>query len=134
MTIAAGDCVAARRTSITRASAPGVTCANDKDGWLGAAGRWQELEEQGAHTLRVWQSVPADMLPELRALSLRSGFGSPLLRIGYLKVFMDGPLRSRTAWMLDGSGVRVTSGADLAEIVRAGAAAGWPVWAHATGD
>ena len=73
-------------------------------------------------------------LPELRALSLRSGFGSPLVRIGYLKVFMDGTLGSRTAWMLDGSGVRITSGGDLAEIVRAGAAAGWPVGVHAIGD
>src|SRR2546425_329485 len=36
-----------------------------------------------------------DKLPELRALALRSGLGSPLLRIGYLKVFMDGTLGSR---------------------------------------
>src|SRR5260370_22769343 len=130
MTIAAGDCVAARRTSITRASAPGVTCANDKDGWLGAAGRWQELEEQGAHTVRVWQSVPADLLPELRGLSLRSGFGSPLLRAGYLKVFMDGTLGSRTAWMLYGSGVQITSGNRPAQSVRAPPAAGLPGAVH----
>ncbi len=84
--------------------------------------------------LRVWQSVPATQLPELRDLSLRSGFGSPLLRIGYLKVFMDGTLGSQTAWMLDGSGVRITSGEELAEIVRAGAEAGWPVGVHAIGD
>ena len=122
------------RTGVKLANARGVTCVNDKDGWLGAAGLWQELESQGALTLRVWQSVPADMLPELRTLSLRSGFGSPLLRVGYLKVFMDGTLGSRTAWMLDGSGVKITSGGDLAEIVRAGAAAGWPVGVHAIGD
>jgi len=47
---------------------------------------------------------------------------------------MDGTLGSQTAWMLDGSGVRITSGNDLAEIVRAGAAAGWPVGVHAIGD
>ena len=69
-------------------------------------------------TLRVWQSVPHERLPELRALSLRSGVGSPLLRLGYLKVFMDGTLGSQTAWMLDGSGVQITSGEELAEIVR----------------
>ena len=33
-----------------------------------------------------------------------------LLRVGYLKAFMDGTLGSQTAWMLDGSGVRITSG------------------------
>jgi predicted amidohydrolase YtcJ len=134
LTIPAGEYLDAMRTGIKLANARGVTCVNDKDGWLGAAGLWQQLEAQGALTLRVWQSVPADMLPELRALSLRSGFGSPLLRVGYLKVFMDGTLGSQTAWMLDGSGVRITSGNDLAEIVRAGAAAGWPVGVHAIGD
>ena len=82
----------------------------------------------------MWQSVPADKLPELRSISLRSGVGSPMLRVGYLKVFMDGTLGSQTAWMLDGSGVRITSGEELAEIVREGAAAGWPVGVHAIGD
>jgi predicted amidohydrolase YtcJ len=57
-----------------------------------------------------------------------------MLRLGYLKAFMDGTLGSRTAWMLDGSGVRITSGEQLAEIIRAGAAAGWPVGVHAIGD
>ena len=134
MTIPADEYISAMRKGIKVANARGVTCVNDKDGWLGAAGLWQRLEEQGALSLRVWQSVPADLLPKLRALSLRSGFGSPLLRVGYLKVFMDGTLGSQTAWMLDGSGVRITSGEDLAEIVRAGAAAGWPVGVHAIGD
>jgi predicted amidohydrolase YtcJ len=56
------------------------------------------------------------------------------LRVGYLKVFMDGTLGSQTAWMLDGSGVRITSGEELADIVRRGAEAGWPVGVHAIGD
>ena len=47
---------------------------------------------------------------------------------------MDGTLGSQTAWMLDGSGVQITSGDELAEIVRAGAEAGWPVGVHAIGD
>ena len=47
---------------------------------------------------------------------------------------MDGTLGSQTAWMLDGSGVVITSGEELAEIVRAGAEAGWPVGVHAIGD
>ena len=47
---------------------------------------------------------------------------------------MDGTLGSQTAWMLDGSGVRITSGEELEEIVRAGAEAGWPVGVHAIGD
>jgi predicted amidohydrolase YtcJ len=134
MQIPAADYVDAMRAGLKLANARGVTCVNDKDGWIGAIGLWQQLERDGALTLRVWQSAPHDKLPELRSLSLRSGVGSPLLRLGYLKVFMDGTLGSRTAWMLDGSGVRITSGDELAEIVRAGAEAGWPVGVHAIGD
>ena len=95
---------------------------------------WQRLEERRQLTLRVWQSVPHERLPELRALSLRSGIGSPLLRVGYLKAFMDGTLGSRTARMLDGSGVTITSGEELEQIVREAAEAGWPVGVHAIGD
>jgi predicted amidohydrolase YtcJ len=47
---------------------------------------------------------------------------------------MDGSLRSGTAWRLDGSGVVITSGEELADIVRRAAAAGWPVAVHAIGD
>jgi predicted amidohydrolase YtcJ len=130
LTISAEEYVDAMRDGVGLAHSRGVTCVHDKDGWLGAVGLWQTLAPQ----LRVWQSVPADRLPDLRALSLRSGIGSPLLRIGYLKVFMDGTLGSRTAWMLDGRGIRITSGDELAEIVREGAEAGWPVGVHAIGD
>ena len=47
---------------------------------------------------------------------------------------MDGTLGSKTARLLDGSGVQITSREELAEIVRAGARAGWPVAVHAIGD
>jgi predicted amidohydrolase YtcJ len=129
-----GEYVEAMRTGVKLAHTRGVTCVHDKDGWLGAAGLWQRLDEHGGLMLRVWQSVPHEKLHQLRSLGLRSGIGSPMLRIGYLKVFMDGTLGSQTAWMLDGSGVQITSGAELAEIVRAGAEAGWPVAVHAIGD
>ena len=51
-----------------------------------------------------------------------------------VKAFMDGSLGSGTAWLLDGSGVVITTGEELAEIVRGAAAAGWPVAVHAIGD
>ena len=50
---------------------------------------------------------------ELAAVDLRSGFGDDLVRIGYLKAFMDGTLGSQTARMLDGSGVEITSREEL---------------------
>jgi predicted amidohydrolase YtcJ len=126
--------VAAMREGVKVAAGRGVTALHDKDGWLGAIGLWQELEQRGGLPLRVWQSTPADRLPELREIGLRSGAGSALLRLGYLKAFMDGTLGSQTAWMSDGSGVTITSGEELERIVREGAEAGWPVAVHAIGD
>jgi hypothetical protein len=82
----------------------------------------------------VWQSFPHEHVARLEEVGLRSRVGDDYLRLGYLKAFMDGTLGSRTAWLLDGSGVRITSGEELAEIVRAGARAGWPVAVHAIGD
>ena len=134
MTLADEEYLTAMRAGIKLANTRGVTAVHDKDGWLGALRLWQQLEESGLLTLRVWQSIPHDRLDEARAVGLRSGFGSPYLRIGYLKVFMDGTLGSQTAWMLDGSGVQITSGEELAEIVRRGAEAGFPVGVHAIGD
>ena len=82
----------------------------------------------------MWQSLPHEQLPEIEALSLRSGIGDDFFRIGYLKAFMDGTLGSQTAWMLDGSGVQITSGEQLADVIRRAARAGWPVAVHAIGD
>ena len=126
--------VEAMSNGVRVAAARGVTALHDKDGWLGAIGLWQQLEQQGALPLRVWQSTPADQLSHLREIGVRSGVGSPLLRLGYLKTFMDGTLGSQTAWMTDGSGVVITSGEELEAIVREGAEAGWPVGVHAIGD
>jgi predicted amidohydrolase YtcJ len=126
--------VDAMRQGMKLANARGVVAHHDKDGWLGAIGLWQRLEQLTPLTLRVWQSTPWENIPRLRELGLRSGAGSPMLRLGYLKAFMDGTLGSQTAWMLDGSGVRITSGEQLAEIVRDAADAGWPVAVHAIGD
>ncbi len=131
---ASDELVDAMRDGMKLANARGVTCLHDKDGWLGAIGLWQQLERQTPLTLRVWQSTPWESIPHLRETGLRSGLGSPMLRLGYLKAFMDGTLGSQTAWMLDGSGVRITSGEQLAEIVRDASEIGWPVAVHAIGD
>ena len=128
------EMVEASREAMPVANSRGVTAIHDKDGWLGAFEVFQRLREEGSLTLRVWQSFPADQLPHLRALGVRSGFGDDLLRMGYLKVFMDGTLGSATAKLLDGSGTEITSRAELEEIVREGAEAGWPVGVHAIGD
>ena len=116
------------------ASERGVGAIHDKDGWLGAHAIFGRIHESGGLTLRVWQSLPVEHVGRLAELGLRSRIGDDFLRLGYLKTFMDGTLGSQTAWMLDGSGVRITSGEELAELIRAAAAAGWPIAVHAIGN
>jgi predicted amidohydrolase YtcJ len=128
------EMVDASREGVRIAAARGVTAVHDKDGWLGALGVWQRLREEGSLHLRVWQSIPAEQVDELADLRIRSGFGDDLVRIGYLKTFMDGTLGSQTARMLDGTGVQITSRERLAEIIRRGTQAGLPVAVHAIGD
>jgi predicted amidohydrolase YtcJ len=128
------EMVAASREGLRIAAERGVTAIHDKDGWLGAFEVFARLRERGELSLRVWQSFPWDRLEELRALGIRSGFGDDLLRVGYLKGFMDGTLGSATAHLLDGSGVEITSSEQLAVVVRRAAEAHFPVAVHAIGD
>jgi predicted amidohydrolase YtcJ len=132
--VADDEYVEAMRSAIRLAGARGVTAVHDKDGWLGALRLWQRLDAESPLSLRVWQSLPAEKAGELAEVDLRSGFGNPRLRLGYLKVFMDGTLGSQTARMLDGTGVEITSRDEFVEIIRSAARAGFPVAVHAIGD
>jgi predicted amidohydrolase YtcJ len=134
VTVSEEEYVAATRDGIKVANARGIAAVHDKDGWLGAQSIFARIHERDGLTLRIWQSLQHERVAELAELELRSGLGDDFLRLGYLKAFMDGTLGSQTAWMLDGSGVCITSGEELAEIVRRAAAAGWPVAVHAIGD
>jgi predicted amidohydrolase YtcJ len=124
----------ASREGMRVAASRGVVAIHDKDGWLGAFEVFERLLESGELAVRVWQSFPWDRLDDLHSLGLRSGFGHDMLRLGYLKGFMDGTLGSATALLLDGSGVEISSRERLEDVVRRGAAAGWPVAVHAIGD
>ena len=128
------ELVDATRAGIRVANRRGVAAVHDKDGALGAPAVFSRIHEREGLTLRIWQSLPAERIPELEAVHLRSRIGDDFLRLGYVKVFVDGALGSRTAWMLDGAGIATTAGAELQQIIRNAARAGWPVAVHAIGD
>ncbi len=128
------EMVEASREGMRVAASRGVVAIHDKDGWLGALEVFARLLEAGELDVRVWQSFPWDRLDDLRGLGLRSGFGNEMLRMGYLKGFMDGTLGSATARLLDGSGVEISSREVLEDVVRRAAEAHWPVAVHAIGD
>jgi predicted amidohydrolase YtcJ len=130
----ADEWIDAMRAGVKIANSRGVTAVHDKDGWIGILPWWQRLRDEDALTVRVWQSLPHEQIERLTELGIASGFGDDLLRIGYIKVFMDGTLGSRTAHLMDGSGVEITSGEEFEDIVRRSARGGFPVAVHAIGD
>ncbi|HEU4880822.1 MAG TPA: amidohydrolase [Longimicrobium sp.] len=99
------------------------------------------MEQDGVLRLRVLQSIPLPRLDHAIAVGLRSGFGSEWLRIGGVKMFMDGALGSRTAWMrqpYEGAvgdvGIRTLEPDDFRDNVARAAAAGIASTVHAIGD
>ena len=40
-----------------------MTSVHDKDGWLGDLRLFQRLKDEGHLSLRVWQSLPHELLP-----------------------------------------------------------------------
>jgi predicted amidohydrolase YtcJ len=121
----------AMRAALPAAAAAGVTGVHDKDGGRGAAELFAALRDAGELTLRVWQSLPAEWLTRG---DLVHQVDDPMLRVGYVKAFMDGTLGSRTARLLDGSGVQIASSARLAELIRQAERAGFALAVHAIGD
>jgi predicted amidohydrolase YtcJ len=128
------EMVEACREAIPLANARGVVSVHDKDGWLGALRVFQRLRADGALTFRVWQSLPHTLLDRLEEIGFSSGLGDDLLRVGYIKTFLDGTLGSGTALLLEGGGVEITGYDEFEDIVRRSARAGFPVAVHAIGD
>ncbi len=121
------------RAGIAAAHARGVVAVHDFQR-PGGRGLWQRLDADRRLHLRVHMTVPVEMLGAATALQLRTGFGSEHVRVGPVKVFMDGALGSGTAWMLDGSGAALVSAEELAAIAREAAAGGLSLAVHAIGD
>jgi predicted amidohydrolase YtcJ len=114
-------------------AALGLTSVHSMDSARGF-GSWQRLRAQGRLPIRITYNLPAADLPHAVRLGVRSGWGDEWLRIWGVKAFLDGSLGSRTAEMLDGSGVARLSQPDLVELVGQCARAELNVCLHAIGD
>jgi predicted amidohydrolase YtcJ len=118
----------------------GLTGIHDFDGRRSFTAL-QILKEQGRLGLRVVKQIQVRHLAEAVGLGLRSGFGDDWLRIGNIKVFVDGALGPRTASMIepyDGEpanyGIVVTDKEQLYEHATLAAANGLAMTVHAIGD
>jgi len=104
-------------------------------------GALQQLQCSGRLPLRITLYRGSGSLDALIASGVRSGFGDEWLRIGGIKLLIDGSLGSQTAWMFrpyEGSdsecGVPVLHGDELRDLVRRASEAGIACAIHAIGD
>ena len=128
----------------------GITALHDQrmkdhdDGPLALAA-YQRLRREGRLKLRINRNIAAHDLPHLAGLGLATGLGDDTLRLGHVKVFTDGSMGTRTAWMLasfekespddpDNLGVSVTPPAQMAAEFRRPTELGFPISVHAIGD
>jgi predicted amidohydrolase YtcJ len=101
----------------------------------------QQLHARGRLKLRVLKNLPVELLDQAFELGLRGGFGDDMLRIGNIKVFMDGALGPHTAAMFqpytgeqDNRGILNMDGEELFEHGRKAAQVGLGLTVHAIGD
>jgi hypothetical protein len=100
----------------------------------------EAVRDSGRLRLRILQHLPLRMLDEAIRLGLKSGFGGDWIRIGGVKMFLDGTLGSRTAWMRapyensTDCGVQVLEAGEFGFHAKRAAAAGIASTVHAIGD
>ncbi|HSG43745.1 MAG TPA: amidohydrolase [Anaerolineales bacterium] len=101
----------------------------------------QILHAQNKLKLRVLKNLPVELLDQIDEVGLRAGFGDDMLRIGNIKVFMDGALGPHTAAMFqpyegeeENRGILNMDGEELFEHGCKAAQAGLGMTVHAIGD
>ena len=101
----------------------------------------QVLHQRGDLQMRITKSIPLEKLDAAIATGVRSGLGDDMLHIGQVKMFADGAIGSRTAWMLkgfedapDNTGIATTPIEILRESVLKANANGLGAAVHAIGD
>ena len=136
----AEDVAAAMLQAQENAWRVGLTGIHDFDGRRSFTAL-QLLKERGQLGLRVVKQIQVRHLGEAVGLGLRSGFGDDWLRIGNIKVFLDGALGPRTASMIEpyegepnNYGIVVTDKEELYDFASRAAANGLAMTVHAIGD
>ena len=118
----------------------GLTGLHDFDG-RSSFQALQALRRDDELGLRVVKNIPASRLEHAVGVGLRSGFGDDWLRIGGIKIFADGALGPRTAFMIepyegepDNRGIAVTDKEEMMAIAEEASANGLGLTIHAIGD
>ena len=101
----------------------------------------KQMSQDNTLGLRITKNMPAVLIDEVISEGLYTGFGDKWLRIGGIKVFMDGALGARTASMLEpyeldsnNYGIVVTEEDELFSIAKRANTNNLAMTVHAIGD
>lgn len=137
--------LAAMKRGITEAHRYGVTSIQEAGVSIEDFGLFDALRKAGELPLRAyvamnvdsgWTARDADRLDSLRAAHP----DTPTLRMGMIKLYADGVIEARTAYMLEpyanapSTGNPEMTAAEMARIVKLMDARGWQIEIHAIGD
>jgi predicted amidohydrolase YtcJ len=134
-----GDRVSAIKDAQAFAHRVGITGIHNTEG-PDALRALRTLDARGELRLRVLFHPQVAQLSSLLEHGVRSGQGGDWLVLGGVKLFLDGSLGSRTAWMLrpyqDGrdNGMPLATEAEARRAVRMASAGGLACTIHAIGD
>jgi predicted amidohydrolase YtcJ len=83
------------------ANEKGITTAVDNAPY-GFLRHIREIETRHELTTRMIVNIPVEQIDHMISLGLTSGMGSPLVRIGGVKIFTDGSIGAKTAYVAKG--------------------------------
>ncbi len=119
----------------------GVTSACDADGDPLTVQGAQDARDAGVLKFRLYSHIGAPNLDKMIAAGLHTGFGDEWVRLGAVKLFADGSISERTAWlsepykdMPEFRGLQTTAPDELYNTAHKAHLAGWQIGIHANGD
>ena len=135
----------AMQKTMTRLHALGITGVHDfrimgGDSGATAFRAFQRLHTKKQLKLRALVMLPGEFAEQAAKTGLESGFGDDFLRIGGIKLFSDGALGPRTAWMLENfeneshTGMPLTPMSEMAEKIALAEKSELSTTIHAIGD
>ncbi len=110
------------------------------DCWAPALRAFQRLDNTESLSLRIWIQLPGEHLDQVIDEGYATGQGTPYLRIGNIKLFLDGSQGARTAWMSEpyddtaSEGLQLIPLDELTDLISRAHSAGLAVAVHAIGD
>jgi len=101
----------------------------------------QEAQATGRLGVRVYMGIPVDLLDSLIGLGIKAGFGNDWLKIGCVKILLDGSLGGRTAALKEpyaddpsNKGLLLYREEELRQLVSKAHDSGYQLAIHAIGD